>query len=66
MEDINLHFTGDMHAISAAHNLLAAMIDNHLFWGNALGLDSRRISWRRVVDLNDRSLRDVVTGSAGQ
>ncbi len=65
MEDINLHFTGDMHAISAAHNLLAAMIDNHLFWGNALGLDSRRISWRRVVDLNDRSLRDVVTGLGG-
>ncbi len=65
MEDINLHFTGDMHAIGAAHNLLAAMIDNHVHWGNALDLDTRRIDWRRVVDLNDRSLRGVVTGLGG-
>jgi formate--tetrahydrofolate ligase len=65
MEDINLHFTGDMHSISAAHNLLAAMIDNHLFWGNALGLDSRRVTWRRVIDLNDRALRDIVVGLGG-
>jgi len=62
MEEINLHFTGDLHAISAAHNLLAAMIDNHLFWGNALGLDPKRITWRRVVDLNDRALRDIAVG----
>jgi formate--tetrahydrofolate ligase len=62
MAEINLHFTGDLHAIGAAHNLLASLIDNHLFWGNALGLDSRKISWRRVVDLNDRALRQVVTG----
>ena len=65
MEDINLHFTGDLHAISAAHNLLAAMIDNHIFWGNALGLDTRRIAFRRVVDLNDRALRDIVVGLGG-
>ena len=65
MEDINLHFTGDLHAISAAHNLLAAMIDNHIFWGNALGLDTRRITFRRVVDLNDRALRDIVVGLGG-
>ncbi len=52
MEDINLHFTGDMHAISAAHNLLSAMVDNHLYWGNGLGLDARRVTWRRVVDLS--------------
>ena len=58
MEDINLHFTGDMHAIGAAHNLLAAMIDNHVYWGNGREIDSRRISWRRVVDMNDRALRD--------
>ena len=56
MEDINLHFTGDMHAIGAAHNLLSAMIDNHLYWDNELRLDSRRVSWRRVVDINDRAL----------
>tara|TARA_B100000686_G_scaffold298661_1_gene331867 strand:- start:1781 stop:3142 length:1362 start_codon:yes stop_codon:yes gene_type:complete len=65
MEDINLHFTGDMHAISAAHNLLAAMIDNHLYWDNSLGVDSRRISWRRVVDINDRALRDITVGLGG-
>jgi formate--tetrahydrofolate ligase len=62
MEDINLHFTGDLHAISAAHNLLAALIDNHIFWGNKLELDPRRVTWRRVVDLNDRSLRKIITG----
>ncbi|HUW80577.1 MAG TPA: formate--tetrahydrofolate ligase, partial [Acidocella sp.] len=65
MEEINLHFTGDLHAITAAHNLLAAMIDNHIFWGNALNLDPRRITWRRVVDLNDRALRDIVVGLGG-
>ncbi len=65
MEDINLHFTGDFHAISAAHNLLSAMIDNHIHWGNALDLDARRITWRRVVDMNDRSLRDVVASLGG-
>jgi len=65
MEDINLHFTGDFHAIGAAHNLLSAMIDNHIYWGNALQLDARRISWRRVVDMNDRALRDVVTSLGG-
>jgi len=61
MDEINLHFTGDFHAITTAHNLLAAMVDNHLYWGNALGLDPRRIVWRRVMDMNDRSLRQVVT-----
>ena len=65
MEDINLHFTGDFHAISAANNLLAAMIDNHFYWSNGLGIDLRRISWRRVVDMNDRSLRQVVTSLGG-
>ena len=65
MEDINLHFTGDFHAITSAHNLLAAMIDNHIFWGNALGIDQRRIRWRRVMDMNDRALRDVVTSLGG-
>ncbi|MDH3700417.1 MAG: formate--tetrahydrofolate ligase [Alphaproteobacteria bacterium] len=65
MEDINLHFTGDMHAIGAAHNLLAAMIDNHVYWGNGREIDSRRISWRRVVDMNDRALRDVVLSLGG-
>jgi formate--tetrahydrofolate ligase len=64
MEDINLHFTGDFHAITAANNLLAAMVDNHLYWGNALGLDARRITWRRALDMNDRALRSVV-GSLG-
>jgi len=65
MEDINLHFTGDMHAIGAAHNLLAAMIDNHLAQGNGLNLDSRRIVWRRVMDMNDRALRRLVIGLGG-
>lgn len=62
MEDINLHFTGDIHAISAANNLLAAMLDNHLYWGNALGIDARSVSWRRAIDMNDRALRDTVIG----
>ena len=65
MEDINLHFTGDFHAITAAHNLLAAMIDNHIHWGNALGFEPRRVLWRRVLDMNDRALRHVVTGLGG-
>ncbi len=65
MEDINLHFTGDFHAITAAHNLLAALIDNHIHWGNALGIDSRRITWRRVMDMNDRALRDVTVALGG-
>jgi formate--tetrahydrofolate ligase len=65
MEDINLHFTGDMHAIGAAHNLLAAMLDNHLAQGNALGLDTRRILWKRVLDMNDRALRRLVIGLGG-
>lgn len=65
MEDINLHFTGDFHAITSAHNLLSAMIDNHLHWGNASGLDARRIDWRRVLDINDRSLRDIAIGLGG-
>ena len=65
MEDINLHFTGDFHAIGAAHNLLAAMIDNHIHWSNELGIDSRRITWRRVVDMNDRALRDIALGLGG-
>lgn len=60
MEDINLHFTGDFHAITSAHNLLAAMVDNHIYWGNALGFDLRRVTWRRVVDMNDRALRQIV------
>ena len=65
MEDINLHFTGDMHAIGAAHNLLAAMLDNHLAQGNPLNLDTRRITWRRVLDMNDRALRRLVIGLGG-
>ena len=65
MEDINLHFTGDMHAIGSAHNLLAAMLDNHLAQDNALGLDTRRILWKRVLDMNDRALRNVVLGLGG-
>ncbi|WP_306118475.1 MULTISPECIES: formate--tetrahydrofolate ligase [unclassified Roseitalea] len=65
MEDMNLHFTGDFHAITAAHNLLAAMVDNHIYWGNELGLDVRRIAWRRVVDMNDRALRDIVLSLGG-
>ncbi len=65
MEDINLHFTGDFHAITSAHNLLAAMIDNHIYWGNALEIDVRRIVWRRVLDMNDRALRDIVQSLGG-
>jgi formate--tetrahydrofolate ligase len=65
MEEINLHFTGDLHAIGAAHNLLASLIDNHIYWGNALDLDARKITWRRVLDLNDRALRQIVTGLGG-
>jgi formate--tetrahydrofolate ligase len=65
MEDINLHFTGDFHAIGAANNLLAALIDNHIYWGNSLAIDSRRVSWRRVVDMNDRALRSVVSSLGG-
>ena len=66
MEDINLHFTGDFHAIGAANNLLAALIDNHIFHGNALDIDSRRITWKRVVDMNDRQLRHIVDGLNGR
>jgi len=62
MEEINLHFTGDFHAITSAHNLLAALIDNHIYWGNSLNIDTRRITWRRVMDMNDRALRDIVAG----
>jgi len=65
MEDINLHFTGDFHAIGTAHNLLSAAVDNHLHQGNSLGIDSRRVTWKRVVDMNDRALRDVVVGLGG-
>ena len=64
MDQINLHFTGDFHAITSANNLLAAMIDNHIYWGNALGIDARRVSWRRCLDMNDRALRTIV-GSLG-
>ena len=66
MEDINLHFTGDFHAIGAANNLLAAMLDNHIYQGNALGIDPRRITWRRCVDMNDRQLRNIVDGLGGR
>jgi len=65
MEDINLHFTGDFHAIGVAHNLLSALIDNHIYWGNDLGFDTRRVSWRRVVDMNDRALRQIVASFGG-
>lgn len=65
MEQINLHFTGDFHAITSAHNLLAAMVDNHVYWGNGLRLDSRNIAWRRVMDMNDRSLRSIVSSLGG-
>ena len=65
MEDMNLHFTGDFHAITSAHNLLSAMIDNHIYWGNALEIDQRRVTWRRVMDMNDRALRDIVTSLGG-
>src|SRR5258705_889307 len=65
MEDINLHFTGDFHAIGAAHNLLAALIDNHVYWGNELGIDPRRVAWRRGMDMNDRELRSIVSSLGG-
>ena len=65
MEEMNLHFTGDFHAITSAHNLLAAMIDNHIYWGNEQNIDLRRVVWRRVIDMNDRALRDVVTSLGG-
>ncbi len=65
MEDINLHFTGDFHAIGIAHNLLSALIDNHIYWGNELGIDSRRVAWRRVMDMNDRALRQITNSLGG-
>jgi formate--tetrahydrofolate ligase len=65
MEQINLHFTGDFHAISSAHNLLAALLDNHVYWGNVLGIDTRRVTWRRVMDMNDRALRSTVSSLGG-
>ena len=65
MEDINLHFTGDFHAITSANNLLAALLDNHIYWGNALGIDQRRVTWRRVLDMNDRALREIVSSLGG-
>ena len=65
MEDMNLHFTGDFHAITSAHNLLSAMIDNHIYWGNDLGIDMRRVAWRRVMDMNDRALREIVCSLGG-
>jgi formate--tetrahydrofolate ligase len=65
MEDINLHFTGDFHAITSAHNLLSALIDNHIYWGNSLAIDSRRVAWRRVMDMNDRALREIVCSLGG-
>ena len=65
MEDINLHFTGDFHAIGAAHNLLSALLDNHIHWGNSLEIDARRIAWKRVIDMNDRALRNISCGLGG-
>ncbi len=65
MEDINLHFTGDFHAIGAANNLLAALIDNHIYWGNKLDIDARRVTWRRGIDMNDRALRSIVSSLGG-
>src|ERR1700752_4182940 len=65
MEDINLHFTGDFHAITSANNLLAALLDNHIYWGNTLGIDERRVAWRRVLDMNDRALRSIVSSLGG-
>src|ERR1700755_831241 len=65
MEDINLHFTGDFHAIATANNLLAAMVDNHVYWGNELGIDSRRVTWRRGLDMNDRALRQITSSLGG-
>ncbi|SFO08260.1 Formate-tetrahydrofolate ligase [Mesorhizobium sp. NFR06] len=65
MEDMNLHFTGDFHAITTAHNLLSALIDNHIYWGNELGIDTRRVVWRRVMDMNDRALREIISSLGG-
>ena len=65
MEQINLHFTGDFHAITSAHNLLSALIDNHIYWGNKLNIDVRRVVWKRVMDMNDRSLRSIVVDLGG-
>ena len=65
MEDINLHFTGDFHAITSANNLLAALLDNHIYWGNAKAVDQRRVVWRRVMDMNDRALRSIVSSLGG-
>ncbi len=65
MEDINLHFTGDFHAITTAHNLLSALVDNHIYWGNDLGIDTRRVTWRRVMDMNDRALREIICSLGG-
>ena len=65
MEDMNLHFTGDFHAITSAHNLLSAMIDNHIYWGNDLEIDTRRVVWRRVMDMNDRALRQITASLGG-
>jgi len=65
MEDVNLHFTGDFHAITSAHNLLAALVDNHIYWGNGLEIDLRRVAWRRVMDMNDRALREIVVALGG-
>ncbi|TIQ48892.1 MAG: formate--tetrahydrofolate ligase [Mesorhizobium sp.] len=65
MDDMNLHFTGDFHAITTAHNLLSALIDNHIYWGNELGIDIRRVAWRRVMDMNDRALRDIICSLGG-
>ncbi len=65
MEDMNLHFTGDFHAITSAHNLLSALIDNHIYWGNAQEIDIRRVAWRRVMDMNDRALREIVCSLGG-
>ncbi len=65
MDDMNLHFTGDFHAITSAHNLLAALIDNHIYWGNELGIDTRRVTWRRVMDMNDRALRQITCSLGG-
>src|SRR5690606_38188682 len=64
-DEMNLHFTGDFHAITSAHNLLSALIDNHIYWGNSLGIDSRRVTWRRVMDMNDRALRSIVCSLGG-
>ncbi|MEM9765169.1 MAG: formate--tetrahydrofolate ligase, partial [Pseudomonadota bacterium] len=65
MEEMNLHFTGDFHAITSAHNLLSAMIDNHIYWGNSLEIDVRRVAWRRVLDMNDRALRTIAASLGG-